>query len=129
MKISLPLQNQAISVADLEELAKSNPQYTKLFVGITQIDAFIKQVCKDVVCNSVDSSLYSIKTEIGPVAYSLYLYNSERLAIVGTTWPIGTFLQLCQSKTIEADVRVQTTKILERFGDANLKTGANVNWV
>lgn len=129
MSISVPLQNNAIDTADLEKLAKSNPQYTKLFLSLTQIDAFVKLVCKDVVCNIADPDVYSIKTELTAASYSLYLFNAERNAIVGTTWPIGSFLAMCQSRTIELDVKTQTNKILDRFGDANLETGTKVNWV
>lgn len=129
MSISVPLQGNAVNTADLEKLAKSNPQYTKLLLGLTQIDAFIKQVAKYAVYNHTNPDTYSIKTEISATAYSLYLHNAERDAIVGTTWPIGTFLQMCQAKTIGLDVTHQVSKMLDRCGDIDLQTGLNVNWI
>lgn len=129
MSISVPLQNNGVNTADLEKLARENPQYTKLFLGLTQIDSFVKQVAERTVCDNADPNLYSIKTEINGAAYSLYLFNAERNAIVGTTWPVGNFLQLCQAKGIGIDVVHQVKKILDRFGDTDLQEGTDVNWV
>ncbi len=130
MGIDLPLQkSNAINTDDLAKVAQANPQYTKLLLGLAQIDAYIKQVCKGIVSTITDADIYSLKTELTPTSYSLFLYNSERNAIVGTTWTISTLLAECQSKTISSDVDAQVRKMVDTLGEANIKTGRDINWV
>lgn len=128
MKKSKIVQNSGINLGQLENLVKANPQYTKMFTALAQVDNTIKKFAEDIVCNKVDSSLYYLKTEIDAQCYSLYLYNQERNATVGVSWPLVDFLQMCRDKRMEVEMNTKITKMLLRFEDTNLDT-ANTNWI
>lgn len=113
---------------DLNKLAKANPKYTQLFSGLAQIDNTIKKYAQDIVCNQADESVYYIKTELMGQCYNMYLFNSERRAIVGVSWPLVDFLKKCEDKTIEYDVAKKVIQMIDKFDSKNLYTD-NVNWI
>ncbi len=126
----LTTKPDTLNLNQLAELAKKNPRYAKMFAGLAQIDNSIKKFVEDIVCNQVDNqATYYIKTELMSQCYTLYLYNSERQATVGVSWPLVDFLKKCEDKTIEYDVNGKVIKMIKRFGDTGLSTGNKINWI
>lgn len=110
-------------------MAKENPRYAKMFAGLAQIDNIIKKFVEDIICNQADPSIYYIKTELMAQCYTLYLYNAERQATIGVSWPLADFLMKCENKSIEFDVNAKVTQIINKFGEAGLSTGDKINWI
>ena len=100
-----------------------------MLTGLAQIDNYIKQFATDIVSNQTDSSIYYIKTELMAQCYTLYLYNSERQAIIGVSWPLIDFLKKCEDKTIEIDMNIKIKKMVNKFGESGLSTGDKINWI
>lgn len=121
--------SDAINLNQLAELAKANPRYAKMFAGLAQIDNFVKKFVEDIICNQTDASVYYIKTELMNQCYTLYLYNSERQATVGVSWPLADFLSKCETKTIEYDINTKVTQMIKKFGTSGLSTGDKINWI
>jgi hemoglobin-like flavoprotein len=118
-----------LNLNQLSELARTNPKYAKMFSGLAQIDNYIKKFVEDIVCNEVDPSIYFIKTELMSQCYTLYLFNSERQAIVGVSWPLADFLTKCESKMIEYDVNTKVKQMIQKFGETGISTGDRINWI
>ena len=118
-----------INLNQLSELARTNPKYAKMFTGLAQIDNYIKKFVKDIVCNQADPSIYYIKTELMAQCYTLYLFNTERQATVGVSWPLVDFLMKCENKSIELDINVKVKKMIAKFGESGLSTGDKINWI
>lgn len=118
-----------INLNQLSTMAKENPRYAKMFAGLAQIDNTIKKFVEDIICNQTDPSVYYIKTELMAQCYTLYLYNAERQATIGVSWPLADFLIKCENKTIEFDVNTKVTQIINKFGEAGLSTGDKINWI
>lgn len=121
--------SDAINLNQLAELAKANPRYAKMFAGLAQIDNFVKKFVEDIICNQTDASVYYIKTELMNQCYTLYLYNSERQATVGVSWPLADFLNKCETKTIEYDINAKVTQMIKKFSTSGLSTGDKINWI
>lgn len=120
--------NKAVNMNQVPELIKSNPKYAKIFLGLGQIDIFVKGVVEDTVANITDVSSYYIKTEIDGVYYSLQLFNKERNATVGYKWTIDSLLLECQTKVITNDIETITKRMIQRFGNKDISTDA-INWL
>ena len=45
--------SDGINLNSLAQLAKTNPRYAKMFAGLAQIDNFIKDFVKDIICNII----------------------------------------------------------------------------
>ena len=118
-----------LNLNQLSELARTNPKYAKMFAGLAQIDNHIKKFVEDIICNTTDPSVYYIKTELMAQCYTLYLFNSERQATVGVSWPLADFLKKCEDKTIEYDINVKVQKIITKFGEPGISTGERINWI
>lgn len=118
-----------LNLNQLSELARTNPKYAKMFAGLAQIDNYIKKFVQDIVCNIADPSIYYIKTELMSQCYTLYLFNSERQATIGVSWPLADFLKKCEDKTIEYDINAKVRQIIDKFGMAGLSTGDKINWI
>lgn len=118
-----------LNLNQLSELARTNPKYAKMFAGLAQIDNYIKKFVEDIVCNNADPSIYYIKTELMAQCYTLYLFNSERQATIGVSWPLADFLVKCESKTIEFDINSKVRQMIKKFGEIGLSTGDKINWI
>lgn len=118
-----------LNLNQLSELAKSNPKYARMFAGLAQIDNHIKKFVEDIVCNQADPSVYYIKTELMAQCYTLYLFNSERQATVGVSWPLADFLKKCEDKTIELDMNIKVKQMIAKFGESGLSTGDKITWI
>ena len=118
-----------LNLNQLSELARTNPKYAKMFTGLAQIDNYIKKFVEDIVCNETDSSIYYIKTELMAQCYTLYLYNAERQATVGISWPLADFLKKCEDKTIETDMNIKVKRMIAKFGESGLSTGDKITWI
>ena len=118
-----------INLNDLARLAKANPTYATMLKGLYQIDIQIKQFVADEMERHVDSSQYFIKTELMNQCYNLYLYYSERDAMVGVSWTLTDFLVSCENKTIEDDVKEKVRKMLKKFQEKKIMTGERPNWI
>lgn len=121
--------SDAINLNSLAQLAETNPKYAKMFAGLAQIDNFIKDFVKEVVCEVADDSIYYIKTELMAQCYTLYLFNAERQATVGVSWPLADFLQKCENKQIEYDVNAKVRKMIDKFSESNLPTNGKIIWI
>jgi hypothetical protein len=123
-------KSNGMSLNDLAKLAKTNPKYKQLFLSLKTIDSsiqnFIKQIVKDAV---PDDNNYYCKTELMNQCYTIYLYNTERRAVVGKTWPLVDFLELCQRKRIEMELNTQLRKMIMKFDEAGISTGDRINWI
>lgn len=118
-----------LNLNQLSKLAKTNPKYAKMFAGLAQIDNYIKKFVEDIVCNTTDPSIYYIKTELMAQCYTLYLYNSERQATVGVSWPLADFLKKCENKSIELDINIKVKQMITKFGETGLSTGDKITWI
>jgi hypothetical protein len=118
-----------LNLNQLSELARTNPKYAKMFAGLAQIDNYIKKFVEDIVRNQTDPSIYYIKTELMAQCYTLYLFNSERQATVGVSWPLADFLTKCEDKTIELDMNIKVKRMISKFGEAGLSTGDKITWI
>ena len=118
-----------LNLNQLSELARTNPKYTKMFAGLAQIDNYIKKFVEDIICNQADPSVYYIKTELMAQCYTLYLFNTERQATVGVSWPLIDFLQKCENKTIEYDINIKVKQMIIKFGETGISTGERINWI
>lgn len=121
--------SDTLNLNQLSELARTNPRYAKMFAGLAQIDNYIKKFVEDIVCNGADPSIYYIKTELMSQCYTLYLFNSERQATIGVSWPLADFLMKCEDKTIEFDINSKVRQMIKKFGEAGLSTGDKINWI
>lgn len=126
--MSRHIKQDTINLNQLSELAKHNPRYAKMFAGLAQIDNTIKTFVRDIVENSTDASNYYIKTELMSQCYALYLYNAERHATVGVSWPLADFLKMCEQKTIENEMNLKVKRILLEFDRATLDS-SKINWI
>lgn len=122
-------KSDTLNLNQLSELARTNPKYAKMFAGLAQIDNYIKKFVEDIICNQADASVYYIKTELMAQCYTLYLYNSERQATIGVSWPLADFLQKCENKTIEYDVNAKVRQMIIKFGESGISTGERINWI
>lgn len=122
------VESGGINLNKLQKLAKTNPKYTQLYIGLATIDTQIKQWVTDEILNSADSNVYYIKTELMNQCYNLMLFNSERQATVGVSWPLAWFLQRCQDKSIEGEITKAVHKIINKFGEKNIKAD-KIYWV
>lgn len=120
---------QGINLNQLSELAKTNPRYTQIFAGLAQIDNIIKKRVEEIVAASEDTSKFYVKTELMSQCYTLYLFNAERQATVGVSWPLADFLDKCEKKLIGDDVMFKVEKMILRFDNKGLSTGDKINWV
>lgn len=120
---------QGINLNQLSEMAKVNPRYTQIFAGLAQIDNIIKKHVEEIVAASEDTTKYYVKTELMSQCYTLYLFNAEKQATVGTSWPLADFLEKCEKKKIGDDVRFKVEKMIQRFDVKGLSTGEKINWV
>lgn len=118
-----------LNLNQLSELARTNPKYAKMFAGLAQIDNYIKKFVEDIVRNETDPSIYYIKTELMAQCYTLYLFNSERQATVGTSWPLIDLLQRCEYKTIEYDINIKVKQMITKFGETGISVGDRINWI
>ena len=118
----------ALNLNQLSELARTNPKYARMFAGLAQIDNYIKKFVEDIICNETDHSIYYIKTELMAQCYTLYLFNRERQATIGVSWPLADFLTKCENKTIEYDINIKVKQMIIRFGETGLSTGDKINW-
>lgn len=121
--------SNSINLNSLAQLAQNNPRYAKMFAGLAQIDNFIKDFVKDIICNIADDSVYYIKTELMSQCYTLYLFNSERQATVGISWPLADFLEKCEKGQIEYDVNIKVRQMVDKFSESDLPTGDKIIWV
>lgn len=104
---------QLINLDNLEEAVKTAPQYTKLFIGLSQIDKFVKQIVKDTILNqSHNPDAFYIKTQTDGTSYVLSIYYSENDKIINYTWPMPIFLSMCQDKCIEYEIQEKTLKMI-----------------
>lgn len=122
-------KSDTLNLNDLSKLAQSNPKYAKMFAGLAQIDNHIKKFVEDIICNEADPSIYFIKTELMAQCYTLYLFNSERQATIGVSWPLADFLKKCENKSIEYDINVKIRQMITKFGELGLSTGDRINWI
>ena len=122
-------KTDAINLNQLSEMARTNPKYATMLAGLSKIDNHIKKFVEDIVCNQTDHSIYYIKTELMAQCYTLYLFNSERVATVGVSWPLADFLKKCEDKTIEYDINVKVTKMIKKFGESGISIGDRINWI
>ena len=123
-----PIAN-AVNLSQLSMLAKQNPRYARMFTGLAKIDASIKKLVEDIICNRVnDSSVYFIKTELSEQCYNLYLFHAEQKVTVGVSWLLIDFLRKCEDKTIEYDVNQKITSLLRMFDSTNLHKN-QINWL
>jgi hypothetical protein len=119
-----------LNLNDLYKLAKKDPKYTNLYAGLFQIDRQIKNMVSDTIVNLVDDpDMYYSKTLLLNQCYNLYLYNVERQATVGVSWTMADFLLKCENKTIQDDIRDKVTRMVRKFGEANIESGEKINWV
>ncbi len=118
-----------LNLNQLSTMAQTNPRYAKMFAGLAQIDKYIKKFVEDVVCNQTDPDIYYIKTELMAQCYTLYLYNAERQATIGVSWPLADFLKKCEDKSIEFDINAKVTQMISKFGEAGLSVGDRINWI
>lgn len=118
-----------LNLNQLSELARTNPKYAKMFAGLAQIDNYIKKFVEDIVCNQTDNTVYYIKTELMAQCYTLYLFNSERQATIGVSWPLADFLHKCENKTIEYDINTKVQQMISKFGESGISTGERINWI
>lgn len=119
-----------LNLNDLYKLAKKDPKYTNLYAGLFQIDRQIKNMVSDTIVNLVDDpDMYYSKTLLLNQCYNLYLYNVERQATVGVSWTMADFLLKCENKTIQDDIRDKVTRMVRKFGEANIEGGEKINWV
>lgn len=126
----LEVSTNGLNTNLLAQAAQKHPRFTKLFAGLSKLDDFVKQVAEETINNNAGNpSAYYIKTEISAQCYSLYLYNTERQATIGTIWPIGDFLTQCETKSIEFDTRTRVKKMIREFGERTLDTGGKVHWI
>lgn len=105
-----------INLDNLEEAVRAAPQHTNLFIGLSQIDKFVKQVIKDTIINHAnDPDIFYIKTEIDEDCYVLSLFNSETEKIINHSWPLTMFLQLCKEKRIEFEMQKKTFQMIQKL--------------
>ena len=129
MKMFDPLA-QGINMDDIPKVIKSAPQYTQLLLGFTEIDKFVKNVVKDMIeSHTSNSDAYYIKTELKATSYTLFLFNSELQTTVATTWPIGSFLQQCEAKTISFDVENRTIRMIKALDNVQDESNGEILWI
>ena len=122
-------KTNVINLNQLSEMAKKNPKYTTVLAGLYKIDNHIKKFAEDIICNQTDHSVYYIKTELMAQCYTLYLFNSERVATVGVSWPLADFLKKCENKTIEYEITEKVIRMIKKFGETGISTGDRINWI
>lgn len=131
-KIGITKAPQGINLNQLADLAKTDPKYTKMYLGLQTIDKTIKSFVTEIIediAPSEEISSYFIKTELMSQCYSLYLYYAPMHVIVGVSWPLADFLEKCGSKKIEMDLNTKVRQMILKFKDKRLSIGENVNWI
>lgn len=122
------IDSGGINLNQLSELAKVNPQYTQLYLGLQKIDTQIKEWVKEEIINSSNPDIYYIKTELMSQCFNIMLYNSERQVTVGVSWPLAEFLEMCSNKTIQSQVISSTLKMLIKFNEKKIKKD-KIYWI
>ena len=121
--------SDGINLNSLAQLAKTNPKYAKLFAGLAQIDNSIKDFVNDIICNIADDKVYYVQTQLMPQCYTLSLFNLDRQATVGVSWPLADFLEKSEKKKIEYDVNLKVRKMVLKFNEKDLPSGDKIIWI
>lgn len=110
------IDKAGISLNDLPKLAKANPKYMNLYVGLYKIDEMIKTMIRDTVESHADNpDAYYVKTTLCDNCYLMEVYNSETAYAMGTAWNMAEFLEKCQDGRIEFEVISKTKKMIDSF--------------
>lgn len=105
-----------VNLDQLAQLASQQPKFTKLFIGLSQIDKFIKDVVRDTIENqATNPASYYVKTELDNDQYILSLFNTERHETKTAQWMINVLLEHCKNKTIEFQVQAAVCRIIKQF--------------
>ena len=120
---------KGMSLMDLIELAQTSPKHKSLYTGLAIIDNTTNNFVKAIVESLVDNvDNYYIKTEIQNQCYSVMLYNTDRAATVGYSWPMATFLEMCSKQTLEMEMNIRVKQMIDKFDDKKLST-SKINWI
>lgn len=105
-----------INMNQLSKLVKEQPKFTTLFIGLSQIDNFIKEVVKDTIENQTSNpDNYYVKTELDGGFYVLTLFNAEQRRETETRWQIDIFLEHCKNKTVEFQIQTAVCRMIKKF--------------
>jgi hypothetical protein len=120
---------KGMSLMDLIELAKTSPEHKNLYMGLAMIDNTTNNFVKAIVESLVDNvNHYYVKTEIQNQCYSVMLYNTDRAATVGYSWPMANFLEMCSKQTLEMEMNIRVKQMIDKFNDKKLST-TKINWI
>ena len=98
-------------------------------MGLAMIDNTTNNFVKAIVESLVDDvDHYYVKTEIQNQCYSVMLYNTDRAATVGYSWPMANFLEMCSKQTLEMEMNIRVKQMIDKFDDKKLST-TRINWV
>ena len=125
--------NQSINIDDLPKLIQNNPQLATLYGAIYGIDRSARKVILETIERFDDPERYAIKTQLSNQCYDILLYHRDIRAIVGTTWPLADFIEMCKrgSDCLNSTVAYRITQILKRFEKPNTLDleNENINWI
>lgn len=124
-----PKDNYGINLNQLASLAKNNPKYSQLYLGLSQIDTYIKKFIGNIIEETTDNKQYYIKTELMSQCYNLYLYNAERQATIAVAWPLVDFLEKCEKKTIEFEINAKVRIIIDKFNSSEELPINKTTWI
>lgn len=105
-----------MNLDQLADLVRQQPRYTKLFIGLSQIDRFIKEVVKDTIEHQANNpEMYYVKTELDNNYYILSLFNAERQETKSEQWIIDDLLNHCKNKTVEFQIQAAVCRMIKQF--------------
>lgn len=105
-----------INLDELSNLVEKQPKFTKLFIGLSQIDKFVKNVVTDTIENQASNpASYYVKTELDGNWYVLSLFNSEQQKQQDKKWEIVDLLEHCKNKTVEFQIQSAVCRMIKKF--------------
>lgn len=105
-----------INLDNLSKLVSEQPKFTNLFIGLSQIDKFIKEVIADTIeAQATNPKSYYVKTELDDNWYVLSLFNAEQQKTESVRWELPALLEHCKNKTIEFQIQSAVCRIIKRF--------------
>ena len=105
-----------VNLDQLAGLASQNPKFTTLFIGLSQIDTFIKDVVRDTIENQASNpGMYYVKTELDNEQYILSLFNAEQQETKSHQWRIDDLLEHCKDKTVEFQIQSAVCRMIKNF--------------
>ena len=121
----------SINIDDLPKLIKNNPRLANLSGSIYGMDRVVRKILLEALQRFDDPERYAIKTQLSDQCYDILLWHKDIQTIVGTTWPLADFIEMCckGEDFLNTQVTSRTINMTKRFDNLNSLDHENINWI